>query len=145
MHYKPSFVIWNFMMICKSQAGLSLVTSLCRNQFMSSVVFLLSLSVCASALPKPPTSLVLSEVSAASVKLTWNSGNIDPVLSYVVQYKPKFAPDSKYEEIFDITDTEYTVRGLNAHTVYEFRVSAMNGVGRSMASSPVDVTTGELG
>lgn len=102
--------------------------------------------VCASsAVPKPPTSLVLSEVSSSSVKLTWNSGNADPVLSYVVRYKPKFSPDSKYEEIHDVADTEYAVHGLNAHTLYEFWVFANNGIGRSMASSPVDVTTGELG
>ena len=109
-------------------------------------LFLFSLIFLAVALPKAPTSLVLPEVSSSSVKLTWSPGsNVDPVHSYVVQYKPKYASGIAYEEIADISNTEYTVLGLNAHTVYEFRVLAVNGIGRSMPSSPVDVTTGKLG
>jgi len=37
------------------------------------------------------------------------------------------------------------VTGLDAHAVYEFRVIALNSIGRGLASSPVDVATGELG
>lgn len=42
-----------------------------------------------TALPKPPTGLVVSQVSAVSVKLSWNSGNTDPVTSYTILYRPK--------------------------------------------------------
>jgi len=66
-------------------------------------------------------------------------------MAYVVQFKQKYAVGAAYEEIHDVSGTEYTVVGLNAHTVYEFRVTAVNPIGRSMPSSPVDVTTGELG
>ena len=104
-----------------------------------------SLLCCHLALPKPPTSLVVTDVTANSARLTWNSGNVDPVQSYVVQYRHKYASDSLYDEIFDVAATEYTVLGLNAHTVYEFRVVAVNAIGRSLPSTPVDVTTGELG
>ena len=99
----------------------------------------------APALPKPPTSLVISEVTATSVKLTWNSGNVDPVESYAIQYKRKYAPGATYDEITDISNTEYTVMGLNAYTQYEFKVVAVNNIGRGIPSNPVDVTTGELG
>ena len=97
------------------------------------------------ALPKPPTSLVLSEVTATSVKLAWNSGNVEPVESYVIQYKPKYLPGSEYTEIDEIRQTQYSVVGLNAYTVYEFRVIAVNNIGRGTPSNPVDITTGEMG
>ena len=97
------------------------------------------------ALPKPPTSLVTSAVTANSVKVSWNPGTVDPVDFYIIQYKPKFASGVTYDEIADITDTEYTVVGLNAYTQYEIRVVAVNNIGRGIASSPVGVTTGELG
>lgn len=67
------------------------------------------------------------------------------MLSYVVQYKQKYAVGVTYDEIHDVFGTEYMVVGLSAHTVYEFRVAAVNAIGRSLPSSPVDVTTGELG
>ena len=97
------------------------------------------------ALPKPPTSLVVTDVTANSARLTWNSGNADPVQSYVVQYRHKYSSDGLHDEIFDVSNTEYTVLGLRAHNVYEFRVVAVNAIGRSLPSTPVDVTTGELG
>jgi len=97
------------------------------------------------ALPKPPTGLVVTDLTANSARLTWNSGNADPVQSYVVQYRHKYSTDGLYDEIFDVATTEYTVLGLNAHTAYEFRVTAVNAIGRSLPSTPVDVTTGELG
>jgi len=37
-----------------------------------------------AALPKPPTGLVVSDLTANSARLTWNSGNTDPVQSYVL-------------------------------------------------------------
>jgi len=87
----------------------------------------------------------VTDVTANSARLTWNSGNADPVQSYVVQYRHKYSSDGLYDEIFDVAASEYTVLGLAAHTVYEFRVVAVNAIGRSLPSSPVDVTTGELG
>ncbi len=96
-------------------------------------------------MPKPPTSLIISDVTATSVKLTWNPGNIEPVESYIIQYKLKYTPGALYEEIADVASTEYTVMGLDAYMVYEFRVVAVNNIGRGIPSNPVDVTTGELG
>ncbi len=88
----------------------------------------------------------MSDVSPSTVSLSWNSGNIDPVSFYVIQYRQKFsAPGIDFMEIEDILTTEYTVLGLSAHTTYEFRVIAVNSIGRGLPSSPTDVTTGELG
>jgi netrin-G3 ligand len=87
------------------------------------------------SLPKPPSRLTLSEVTATSVKLSWqpstpSSSTSDQqqhvVESYIIQYKRKYTPGTTYIEIADITGMEYTVRGLTAYTVYEFRVVAVN-------------------
>ena len=48
-------------------------------------------------------------------------------------------------EVTDISATEYTVTDLRAHTLYEFRVIAANGLGRGTPSSPLEVTTAEHG
>ena len=101
--------------------------------------------VLAPALPKAPTGVVTSEVTATSVKLSWSPGNVDPVESYIIKYKRKYAPGTNHPEIPDITNTEYTVMGLSAYTKYEFRIVAVNNIGRGIPSNPVDVTTGELG
>ncbi|CAB1324046.1 unnamed protein product [Coregonus sp. 'balchen'] len=60
------------------------------------------------ALPKPPTSLIVTETTATSVTLTWDSGNPEPVSYY-----------------------------------YEFRVMAVNNIGRGPPSSLVDTRTSE--
>ena len=66
--------------------------------------------------------------------------------SYIIQYKRKFtASTTTYDEISDIYVEEYTVHGLAAYTPYEFRVVAVNNIGRGNPSNPVDVTTGEMG
>jgi len=48
-------------------------------------------------------------------------------------------------EVSNIRTTEYRVTGLSAYTTYRFRVSAVSNVGRSLSSSPLEVTTDELG
>ena len=50
-----------------------------------------------------------------------------------------------YTAIDDIKLTSHTVLALNAYTVYEFRVIAVNNIGPGSPSNPVDITTGELG
>jgi len=96
------------------------------------------------AVPQPPTNLV-SQVEASLVKLTWTSGNNDSVVSFVVQYKQPHVVGAPSTEIHDVSGTEYTVEGLNALTAYEFRVAAVNAIGRSPLSELLIVTTGELG
>ena len=96
-----------------------------------------------TALPKPPTSLITSDVTANSVKLSWNPGNVDPIDSYILKYRS--LKGGSYNEIADITKTEYNVMGLQAYTEYEFRVIAVNNIGRGIPSRAQTVRTGELG
>jgi len=114
--------------------------------------------VCYAALPKPPTSLLVSAVTANSISLSWNAeptGLQDPVISYVVQYRRKtLATDSRelsrdasdgFREMRDVTGVEYGVIGLEAFTQYELRVISVNSVGRSLPSRSVEATTSQLG
>ncbi|GLD69880.1 receptor-type tyrosine-protein phosphatase S-like protein, partial [Lates japonicus] len=94
------------------------------------------------ALPKPPGTPVVTETTATSVTITWDSGNPDPVTYYIIQYRAK-SPDSKYETVDDITTTRYSIGGLYPNTEYEIRVSAVNTIGQGPPSEPVETRTGE--
>lgn len=98
-----------------------------------------------SALPSAPTRLFASEVTASSVKLSWDSTNREPVRFYIIQYKPKNDDAADYTEKRNIVQTVYTVTHLKAFTEYEFRVVAVNNIGRGSSSDPISFTTGELG
>jgi len=96
--------------------------------------------------------VIVIDVTADSVSLSWNSGNIEPISSYVVQFRAKYptsggtkGEEAEWRETVDVLRTEFTVRGLTAFTVYELRVRAVTSIGRSLASTSVDVTTAELG
>ncbi|KAK3612593.1 hypothetical protein CHS0354_042101 [Potamilus streckersoni] len=96
-----------------------------------------------AALPNPPVKLRASEITADSLKLTWEPGGMGPVQSYTILYKPKhFTGD--YAKIVNIRLTEYTIDQLQAYTQYEFRVLASNNLGDGIPSSPIEVVTGEL-
>ncbi|XP_061594498.1 receptor-type tyrosine-protein phosphatase S isoform X3 [Cololabis saira] len=92
------------------------------------------------SLPKPPGTPVVTETTATSVTITWDSGNPDPVTYYIIQYK---SPDGKYETVDDITTTRYSIGGLYPNTEYEIRVSAVNTIGQGPPSEPVETRTGE--
>ncbi|XP_029001897.1 receptor-type tyrosine-protein phosphatase S isoform X7 [Betta splendens] len=94
------------------------------------------------SLPKPPGTPVVTETTATSVTITWDSGNPDPVTYYIIQYRAK-SPDSKYETVDDITTTRYSIGGLYPNTEYEIRVSAVNAIGQGPPSEPVETRTGE--
>ncbi|KAM9763053.1 receptor-type tyrosine-protein phosphatase S isoform 7-T8 [Menidia menidia] len=94
------------------------------------------------SLPKPPGTPVVTETTATSVTITWDSGNPDPVTYYFIQYRAK-SPDSKYETVDAITTTRYSIGGLYPNTEYEIRVSAVNTIGQGPPSEPVETRTGE--
>lgn len=100
--------------------------------------------VLVQALPRSPTNLAVSDVTATSVRLSWSyegSGS-DNIRYYVVQYKPRQA-NREYSETSGITMPYHHVRDLSPYTEYEFYVIAVNDLGRGSPSVPVTVTTGE--
>ncbi|KAM4604981.1 receptor-type tyrosine-protein phosphatase S-like [Polymixia lowei] len=98
--------------------------------------------VSVKTLPKPPGMPIVTETTATSVTITWDSGNPDPVSYYIIQYRAK-APDSKYETVDSITTTRYSIGGLYPNTEYEIRVSAFNSIGQGPSSMRVEARTGE--
>ncbi|XP_050990027.1 receptor-type tyrosine-protein phosphatase F isoform X11 [Labeo rohita] len=98
--------------------------------------------VSVKALPKPPTSLIVTETTATSVTLTWDSGNPEPVSYYIIQYRAKTS-DANFQEVDGVATTRYSIGGLSPYSEYEFRVMAVNNIGRGPPSDPVETRTGE--
>ncbi|XP_051855911.1 receptor-type tyrosine-protein phosphatase F isoform X11 [Antechinus flavipes] len=94
------------------------------------------------ALPRPPIELVVTETTATSVTLTWDSGNAEPVSYYGIQYRPT-AGDSTFQEVDGVATTRYSIGGLSPFSEYEFRVLAVNNIGRGPPSELVTARTGE--
>ncbi|XP_030647923.1 protein tyrosine phosphatase receptor type Fa isoform X6 [Chanos chanos] len=94
------------------------------------------------ALPRPPTSLIVTETTATSVTLTWDSGNPEPVSYYVIQYRSKVS-ENGFQEVDGVASTRYSIGGLSPYSEYEFRVIAVNNIGRGPSSSTVVTRTSE--
>ncbi|XP_029107832.1 receptor-type tyrosine-protein phosphatase delta isoform X14 [Scleropages formosus] len=94
------------------------------------------------ALPKAPGTPVVTERTATSITLTWDSGNPEPVSYYVIQHKSKLSEDT-YKEIDGVATTRYSVGGLSPYSDYEFRVVAVNNIGRGPPSEAIEARTAE--
>jgi len=100
------------------------------------------------ALPPSPVAVSTVEVTATTVRLIWASGNYGPVdttISYSILYQEADGGPATEKEVAGILTTEYRITGLSVYTTYLFRVEAINNVGRGSSSSPLEVTTGQLG
>lgn len=98
--------------------------------------------IVAPALPKPPGVPQVTERTATSITLTWDSGNPEPVSYYIIQHKTKHSEDS-YKEIDGVATTRYSVGGLSPYSDYEFRVVAVNNIGRGPPSEAIEAKTAE--
>ncbi|KAM4536556.1 receptor-type tyrosine-protein phosphatase delta isoform 16-T20 [Odontesthes bonariensis] len=94
------------------------------------------------ALPKAPGIPVVTERTATSITLTWDSGNPEPVSYYIIQHKSKNSEDL-YKEIDGVATTRYSVGGLSPYSDYEFRVVAVNNIGRGPPSESIEAKTAE--
>ncbi|XP_034424950.1 receptor-type tyrosine-protein phosphatase S isoform X21 [Hippoglossus hippoglossus] len=94
------------------------------------------------ALPKAPGIPVVTERTATSITLTWDSGNPEPVSYYIIQHKSKYSEDT-YKEIDGVATTRYSVGGLSPYSDYEFRVVAVNNIGRGPPSESIEAKTAE--
>ncbi|XP_063311679.1 receptor-type tyrosine-protein phosphatase S isoform X8 [Pelobates fuscus] len=94
------------------------------------------------SLPKAPGVPVVTETTATSITITWDSGNPDPVSYYVIEYKSK-SQDGPYQIKEDITTTRYSIGGLSPNSEYEIWVSAVNSIGQGPPSESVVTRTGE--
>lgn len=98
------------------------------------------------SLPKPPSRVRVSDVTATSVRLTWSyepeTDTPEDITYYVIQYKPKFS-NQDFSEISGVLNQEHMIGSLSPYTDYEFSIVAFNKVGRGRASEAVEATTGE--
>uniref|UniRef100_A0A1A8CX37 Receptor-type tyrosine-protein phosphatase S n=1 Tax=Nothobranchius kadleci TaxID=1051664 RepID=A0A1A8CX37_NOTKA len=94
------------------------------------------------ALPKAPGIPIVTERTATSITLTWDSGNPEPVSYYIIQHKSKYSEDL-YKEIDGVATTRYSVGGLSPYSDYEFRVVAVNNIGRGPSSESIEAKTAE--
>ncbi|XP_061627383.1 receptor-type tyrosine-protein phosphatase S-like isoform X19 [Phyllopteryx taeniolatus] len=94
------------------------------------------------ALPKAPGTPVVTERTATSITLTWDSGNPEPVSYYIIQHRSKGSEDP-YKEIDGIATTRYSVGGLSPYSHYDFRVAAVNTIGQGPSSEVVEARTAE--
>ncbi|XP_021105537.1 receptor-type tyrosine-protein phosphatase F isoform X11 [Heterocephalus glaber] len=98
--------------------------------------------VTVKALPKPPIDLIVTETTATSVTLTWDSGNSEPVSYYGIQYRAA-GTESPFQEVDGVATTRYSIGGLSPFSEYVFRVLAVNSIGRGPPSEVVRAHTGE--
>ncbi|XP_069843553.1 receptor-type tyrosine-protein phosphatase F isoform X12 [Dipodomys merriami] len=98
--------------------------------------------VTVKALPKPPIDLLVTETTATSVTLTWDSGNAEPVSYYGIQYRAA-GTEGPFQEVDGVATTRYSIGGLSPFSEYAFRVLAVNSIGRGPPSESVRARTGE--
>ena len=99
--------------------------------------------------PDPPSEVIVTRRGSDSVSLRWVPGfNGGSRQSYRVKYYPETSISlySQGRVIFEepINKTSFRVSGLKSSTKYRFSIQAMNDIGESEYTEPVEVIT-ELG
>uniref|UniRef100_A0A2K6FR12 Cell adhesion molecule L1 like n=1 Tax=Propithecus coquereli TaxID=379532 RepID=A0A2K6FR12_PROCO len=91
--------------------------------------------------PDPPKNLHLSERQNRSVRLTWEAGDDhnSNISEYIVEFEGNKEEPGRWEELTRVQGKETTVLlPLAPYVRYQFRVIALNEVGRSQPSRPSD-------
>ena len=101
-----------------------------------------SINITTSAtFPSAPTSLSSSNVTSSSIPLTWTAPTSTGG-SNILKYLVKYTTNSLTTTIDTLkTDTSFTLTGLNFFTSYSISVVAKNGIGESVDSTAISVTT----
>ncbi|XP_069875079.1 neural cell adhesion molecule L1-like protein isoform X1 [Dipodomys merriami] len=89
--------------------------------------------------PDPPTNLHLSERQNRSVRLSWEAGDDrnSNISEYIVEFEGNREEPGRWEELTRVGAEETTVvLPLAPYVRYQFRVVAVNEVGRSQPSQP---------
>jgi N-acetylneuraminic acid mutarotase len=92
-------------------------------------------------LAAPPAHLTIKDVSFETVTLTWSANGNTPITRYelsMAEESPDFSVRVSTPVGFDdaFTSTTYTVVGIEANSLYYFRVRARNGGGVVTVSTP---------
>lgn len=91
--------------------------------------------------PDPPRNLLLSERQNRSVRLSWEAGDDhnSKISEYIVEFEGNREEPGKWEELTRVRGEETdVVLPLAPYVRYQFRVTAVNEVGKSHSSQPSD-------
>ncbi|XP_041081097.1 neural cell adhesion molecule L1-like protein isoform X13 [Polyodon spathula] len=91
--------------------------------------------------PDPPEDLKLSEPKNTSVRLNWTPGNSHnkPIIEFIVEYEESRWKPRDWHELVRVPGNHTSaLLKLHGHVNYQFRVSAVNEIGRSQPSDPSD-------
>ena len=92
--------------------------------------------------PAKPTGLKVSSVTQSSVSLTWDDPDDDSITHYqVFRRVGKQGSFTLLDDNTESADNAYTDSTVQAETVYEYRVAAVNSGGTSTKSVRVETTT----
>ncbi|XP_050005311.1 neural cell adhesion molecule L1-like protein isoform X1 [Alexandromys fortis] len=91
--------------------------------------------------PDPPGNLLLSERQNRSVRLSWEAGDDhnSNISEYIIEFEGNREEPGKWQELTRVQGEETeAVLSLAPYVRYQFRVTAVNEVGRSQPSQPSD-------
>ncbi|XP_066554163.1 neural cell adhesion molecule L1-like protein isoform X4 [Amia ocellicauda] len=91
--------------------------------------------------PDPPVDLVLSEHKNRSVKLKWIPGDShnSSITEFIVEYEESHWEPGKWKELLRVPGNHASAHlKLHGHLDYQFRVSAVNAIGRGLPSEPTE-------
>ncbi|XP_059396389.1 neural cell adhesion molecule L1-like protein [Carassius carassius] len=90
-------------------------------------------------IPDPPVKLTLSELKDRSVRLHWAaaSDHNSPITEFIIQYEENNWEPEKWKELLRVAGSQISAPlTLYGHINYQFRVIAVNAIGRSLPSMP---------
>lgn len=91
--------------------------------------------------PDPPRNLILSEKQNRSVRLSWEAGDDhnSNISEYIIEFEGNREEPGKWQALTRVQGEETeAVLSLAPYVRYQFRVTAVNEVGRSHPSQPSD-------
>uniref|UniRef100_A0A4W3J2V1 Neural cell adhesion molecule L1-like protein n=1 Tax=Callorhinchus milii TaxID=7868 RepID=A0A4W3J2V1_CALMI len=89
--------------------------------------------------PESPEGLELSDSQDRSIRLTWKPGNSrnSPITEFIVEYEDNLFEAGRWHPRTTVSGNETSVLlHLSPYMNYQFRVSALNRVGKSKPSAP---------
>ncbi|XP_030623671.1 cell adhesion molecule L1-like a [Chanos chanos] len=89
--------------------------------------------------PDAPVDLTLSEQKNRSVKLQWvpTKDHNSPITEFVIEFEENHWEPGRWREILQVPGNRvFAVLSLQGHINYQFRVSAINAVGKGPPSKP---------
>ena len=94
-----------------------------------------------TGVPQPPD-LMESDISAASVTVTWNVLSDVEIDHYLIQYRVKIGNPEWMEVTVPSSPNSHAITGLSPRTTYEVRIFAVSTDGvTSVAADPITITT----